>query len=452
MPERGGAFDEPPAEALVELLVPPLARVEQEARAVVAARECPQKLAHIAPATGRDLHRSAGVDPDNEAIAHPVRRGYSAMRLGLNLVYLVPGHTGGMETYARELIRSLHEVAPQIEKTAFISREGAAAADAPWLELCRPVTVPVNSSSRIGWGRGEQVHLPRLARESGGALVHSLATTGPGWGAVRRIVTVHDLIYKVHPEAHFGLLSLGMHVLVPLSVKRATRAIAVSQSTADDLVEHLKLARARIDVVPNGVGTPPAGVALPEADLRAKLGLGERPFMLCTSAKRPHKNLPRLLEALARIPAERRPAAVLTGYPTQHERELDDLAQTLSIAADIRILGWVEQDELEGLYATATCLVFPSLYEGFGLPVLEAMARGLPVACSDRSSLPEVAGGAALLFDPEDVGAIAAAIERLLRDPAERERLAERGRAQAARFTWEACAHATVAAYERALA
>jgi glycosyltransferase involved in cell wall biosynthesis len=373
------------------------------------------------------------------------------MRLGLNLVYLVPGHTGGMETYARELIRSLHDVAPQIEKTAFLSREGAAAAGAPWLELCRPVTVPVNSASRVGWVRGEQVDLPRLARSAGVELLHSLATTGPGWGEFRRIVTVHDLIYKVHPEAHFGLLSLGMRVLVPLSVTRATRTIAVSQSTADDLVEHLKLARERIDVVPNGVGTPPTGVALPEPELRAKLELGERPFVLCTSAKRPHKNLPRLLEALARLPADRRPAAVLTGYPTQHERELAELARTLGIADLVRILGWVKQDELEGLYAAATCLVFPSLYEGFGLPVLEAMARGLPVACSDRSSLPEIAGDAALLFDPEDVGAIAAAIQRLLTEPDLRARLAERGRAQAARFTWKACAQATVASYERAL-
>ena len=374
------------------------------------------------------------------------------MRLGLNLVFLVPGHTGGMETYARELIRGLNDVAPQIEMTAFVSREGAAAEGEPWLELCKPVTVPVNSKSRIGWVRGEQLHLPELARREGAKLVHSLATTGPGRGAFRRVVTVHDLIYKVHPEAHFGVISFGMGVLVPLSVKRATRVIAVSQSTRDDLVERLKVLPDRIDVVPNGVGTPPTGVALPDRELRAKLALDERPIVLCTSAKRPHKNLPRLLDALARIPAERRPQAVLTGYPTQHEQELHEQARTLGIERDVHILGWVPQDELEGLYAAAACLVFPSLYEGFGLPVLEAMARGLPVASSDRSSLPEVAGDAALLFDPEDVGAITAAIEKLLADPAERERLATAGRAQAARFTWEACARATVASYERALA
>jgi glycosyltransferase involved in cell wall biosynthesis len=142
---------------------------------------------------------------------------------------------------------------------------------------------------------------------------------------------------------------------------------------------------------------------------------------------------------------------VLTGYPTQHEDELREHARELGIDGDVRILGWVGQDVLEGLYATASCLVFPSLYEGFGLPVLEAMARGLPVASSDRSSLPEVAGDAALLFDPEDVGAIAGSIERLLSDPAERERLREAGRTQAARFTWRACAEATVRSYERAL-
>jgi glycosyltransferase involved in cell wall biosynthesis len=373
------------------------------------------------------------------------------MRLGLNLVFLVPGHTGGMETYARELIRGLHEVAPQIEMTAFVSREAAAAAGEPWLELCKPVTVPVNSTSRVGWVRGEQLHLPGLAKREGVELVHSLATTGPGRGAFRRVVTVHDLIYKVHPEAHFGLISMGMAVLVPLSVKRATRVIAVSQSTADDVVKYLRVAPERIDVVPNGVGTPPDVPPQPEAQLRDELGAGDRPIVLCTSAKRPHKNLMRLLDALVAIPPERRPLTVLTGYPTQHEDELRRHAHELGIEGDVRIFGWVAQDVLEALYGAATCLVFPSLYEGFGLPVLEAMARGVPVASSDRSSLPEVAGDAALLFDPEDVAAITRAIERLLADEAERERLREAGRAQAARFTWRACAEATVRTYERAL-
>jgi glycosyltransferase involved in cell wall biosynthesis len=368
------------------------------------------------------------------------------MRVGLNLIYLVPGRTGGMEIYARELIRALRTTAPELELTAFVSREGA-----DWPEDLKTVVVPVNSAQRVQWVLGEQVHLPRLAKREGVELVHSLATTGPGRGGCERVATVHDLIYKVHPEAHFGVISMGMRVLVPLSVKRATRVIAVSQSTADDLRNGLHVDPSRIDVVPNGVGTPPDVDPVPEPELRARHGLGERPFVLCTSAKRPHKNLVRLLDALASIPAERRPAAVLTGYPTEHESELEQRVRELGIEGDVRILGWVSQPELEGLYRAATCLVFPSLYEGFGLPVLEAMARGLPVACSSRSSLPEVAGGAALLFDPEDTPAIAAAIERLMSDPAERERLIAAGRIQAQRFTWEECARGTLASYQRAL-
>jgi glycosyltransferase involved in cell wall biosynthesis len=367
------------------------------------------------------------------------------MRVGLNLIFLVPGRTGGMETYARELIRALREERPALDLVAFVSREGAG-----WPEGIETVVVPVNSSNRIQWVRGEQLHLPGLAKRAGADLVHSLATTGPGRGAFKRVATVHDLIYRIHPEAHFGAISLGMRMLVPLSVKRATRVIAVSQSTAEDLRTLLHVDPARIDVVPNGVNAPPEIAALP--DVRHRHGIGDRPLVLCLSAKRPHKNLPRLLDALAAIPPERRPLAVLTGYPTEHEVELMERARTLGIIDDVRILGWVDDAELEGLYAAATCLVFPSLYEGFGLPVLEAMARGVPVACSNRSSLPEVAGDAALLFDPEDVAAITAAIEKLVGDPAERERLIALGHEQAERFTWAECARGTIASYERACA
>jgi glycosyltransferase involved in cell wall biosynthesis len=121
------------------------------------------------------------------------------------------------------------------------------------------------------------------------------------------------------------------------------------------------------------------------------------------------------------------------------------------VTGDVIFLDWVDAAELEGLYAAAACFVFPSLYEGFGLPVLEAMHRGVPVACSDRSSLPEVAGDAALLFDPESPDDIARTIETLLGDPEKAARLREAGRARAAGFTWERTAHGVLAAYERAL-
>ena len=186
--------------------------------------------------------------------------------------------------------------------------------------------------------------------------------------------------------------------------------------------------------------------------MRARFGLGERPVVLSLSAKRPHKNLLALIGALARLPAEGRPLLVLPGYPTAHEQELRERARSLGIGDDVRFPAWVSAAELEGLWETARVFVFPSLYEGFGLPVLEAMARGVPVACSNASSLPEVAGDAALLFDPHSEPAIAQALERLLEDDALRARLRALGTARAGQFTWERSARLTLESYARALA
>jgi glycosyltransferase involved in cell wall biosynthesis len=157
------------------------------------------------------------------------------------------------------------------------------------------------------------------------------------------------------------------------------------------------------------------------------------------------------VQALALIPSERRPVLVLPGYETPHELDLRAQAAQLGVEEDVRVVGWVAAEELEGLYRSAVCSVFPSLYEGFGLPVLEAMARGLPVACSDRGALREVAGDAALTFDPTSARSIAGAIETLLRDVAERERLSLLGRERASRFSWAETARGTLASYERAL-
>jgi glycosyltransferase involved in cell wall biosynthesis len=138
---------------------------------------------------------------------------------------------------------------------------------------------------------------------------------------------------------------------------------------------------------------------------------------------------------------------VLPGYPTAFDEEL----KAEAAGAPVVFAGWVSGGDLEGLYAAATCMVFPSLAEGFGLPVLEAMLRGVPVACSSTTALGEVAGDAALVFDPESVDAIRSAIRTLLGDPAERTRLIDRGRARAAQFSWAAAAEGTVASYRRAL-
>jgi glycosyltransferase involved in cell wall biosynthesis len=371
------------------------------------------------------------------------------LHVGLNLVYLVPGETGGMEVYARELIPRLAAI-EGLRVTAFVNREAAAGERGPWHEVDHEV-VPVKARNRVEWVRGEQQHLPRMAARAGCDVVHSLASTAPLHGRFVRVTTIHDLNYRMVPEAHFGLLRLGMGVLVPAAARRSQRIVVDAHSTVDDVVRHLRVAPEKVDVVPLGIGQEPAGPATPERELRERLDLGERPVLLSVSAKRPHKNLIRLLDAHARIDAAQRPMLVLPGYSTPHEAELIARAAQLGTADRVRLPSWVDQADLEGLYALATAFVFPSLYEGFGFPVLEAMRRGVPVACSDRSTLPELAGDAALLFDPEDPDAIHGALDRLLRDGELRDRLRAAGPRQAALFNWDATATATAAVYERAL-
>ena len=375
------------------------------------------------------------------------------MHVGFNLIFLVPGETGGMEIAAQELIAALLSQAHAGDRfTAFVNNETAAARDWPLRDALPQVRVPVRARRREQWVIGEQALLAPMAMRAGVQLVHSLASTAPLWGRFRRVVTVHDLIYARFPEAHSGIRDKGMRVLVPAAARRSDRVIADSRSTRDDLVALAGIARERIDVIPLGLGTVQREPPLGEVHTRERFELGDRRVLLSLSAKRPHKNIPALIDALALIEAPQRPLLVLPGYHTWHEDELRERARARGVEADVRLPGWVSGPELEGLWALSAAFVFPSLYEGFGLPVLEAMARGVPVACSDAASLPEVAGDAALLFDPRDTRAIASAVRRLLAGGPEVERLREKGRERAARFTWERTASLTLQSYERALA
>ncbi len=360
--------------------------------------------------------------------------------VGLNLVFMVPGATGGMEVAARALIPALRDAAPGIRFTALVNRE--AAGEDLGVES---VVVPVNATNRVEWVRGEQQLLPGIARRLGCDLVHSLASTAPARGRFARVTTIHDLNYKLVPEAHFGLRALGMRVLVPAAARRSHRIIVDAASTRRDLASHLGTPEDKVDVVPLGVTPRPPVEPTPAAELRARLELGDGPVLLTVSAKRPHKNLLRLLDAVALLDAP--PVVVMPGYATPHEAEWRERAAALGLRAVFP--AWVSAEDLEGLYALAAAFVFPSLAEGFGLPVLEAMARGVPVACSDATSLPEVAGDAALLFDPHDPEAIAGALRRI---PGEAARLRAAGLARVAEFTWERTAALTAASYERTLA
>ncbi len=295
----------------------------------------------------------------------------------------------------------------------------------------------------------------RLGRRP--ALYHSpyyLMAYRPGLPAV---VTMHDLIPLLYP----GYFSLRERLLFRLTTWMALRCvgqvIAVSSQTKNDLQRYFHLPDERIAVIPEAPGPlfrPSKAPAL--AATRRRYNLPAR-YVLYFGSNKPHKNLVRLVDAWATV-AGRDPDVsagrcplVIGGHWDARYPEARDRAEALELGQRVRFIGPVAEEVLPALYGGATLFVFPSLYEGFGLPLLEAMACGTPVVCSNRSSLPEVVGDAALLVDPVDVAALADALLRLLEDTALREHLTERAIARAATFSWERAARETLEVYCRLL-
>ena len=374
------------------------------------------------------------------------RVAYAAVlrRLGVNLLYLVPRQVGGTEIYARRLVAALARRLPEV--VVFCGSEAAAAfPDPEWSGNVRVVRAPVNAAIKPLRLAAELSWLPAAADHHGVELLHSLGTTAPLHGRAVRVTTVHDLIYEHFPGAFPPAARLGLQLVVPAAARRSRRVQVSSSYTKGDVVKQFGLDPDRVDVVPLGLGMRDVPDPTPEPELRERLKL-ERPVLLSVNAALPHKNLERLIRAVARVPE---PVLALVGHAGRDTERLHALAAELGMAERVRITGWLSDADLEGLYRLAAGFVYPSLHEGFGMPVLEAMRRGTPVACADATSLPEVVGDAALLFDPYDVEAIAAAARTLL--SGDTAALVERGRARAAGFGWERTADAAIASYERAL-
>jgi glycosyltransferase involved in cell wall biosynthesis len=362
------------------------------------------------------------------------------VKVGLNLMFLVEG-AGGAGRYAEELVPALLQAEPTLRLAIFVNRDAPRRlAGAEWAGDVDWVRLPTRFSNRTHLF-GQATAIPVIAARRRLDVVHSLANGGPPLTVgARRVVTLLDLIW-LHQREAWGTPAAvrTMAVMTRISARTAHRVITISEAARDDLVRHFGLDAGKIDVTP-------LGVRIPEAVARAE----ETGLVLCVAQKRPYKNLEALVRAVAALRDEGA-TLVLPGAPTEHESELRVLADRLGIAERVRFPAWVTDDELEALYASATCFVLPSLIEGFGLPVLEAMARGVPVACSDRPALPEVVGDAALLFDPTDQTAVTDAVRRLLLDEGLRQSLAARGFERARLFTWRRAAEETIASYRRAL-
>lgn len=359
----------------------------------------------------------------------------------------MPGESGGRETYARELALALRSARPDIEFVSFINRE-TAGADGFWRDIGRVVRLPISPRARPAWAWAELVGVPVASGRASVDVLHSPANFGPLAGPFARVLTLHDVLFKSHPELLTPAMLAGTRAMLPPAARRAHRLITVSDASREEIVRRLGIADDRIAVVPNG-WTPPAAPGDPQA-ARRLAGAGERVIALCVASDLPHKNLPMLLEALSLIGPPQRPLLVLTGQGTD-SGELPAHAADLGLSDDVRTLGSVPPRTLENLYAAAGAVITPTRLEGFGLPVLEALGRGVPVACSDLPVLRELAGDAATYFDASEPRAAAEALLRVLDGGPDALRMREAGRERAGRFTWDAAAHATAHVYERAL-
>jgi glycosyltransferase involved in cell wall biosynthesis len=286
----------------------------------------------------------------------------------------------------------------------------------------------------------EQVALPWAAGRRRIDVLFNPGFTAPLLAPCPQLTVFHDLQHKRHPEFFRPLDLLFWRALLYASAHRSRRLIAVSEATRDDLVAFYRLPPEKIAVVPHGVDERMFDVAGRRAP---------EPFLLCVSTLHPHKNLGRLLGAFAGLrrarPEFRLVLAGLKGFAT---RAVEERIAELGLGQAVRLTGWLPRQELYELFRTAWAFVYPSTFEGFGMPVLEAMAAGVPTACSDIRPLREVAGDAALRFDPLDDLALSESLLRLVSDPAERARLSTAGPERARRFSWRRAAAATLAALE----
>ena len=357
----------------------------------------------------------------------------------------IQDHFPGIGRYTYNLIDALARVAPD-EKFVVLHNpplrntryDIAALARYPNVELCR-VDVPTFSLR-------EQWTLPRAIGASTRHrpyMFHAPYFVMPYFLRVPSLVTIFDLIPLLFPDdVPNARARFFFRWAVRLAAKTATRVIVPSAATRDDLIEHLRVPRAKIVVVPLAADArfaPQSDAAI--ARVREKYALPER-YVLYVGINKPHKNLAMLMEAWQRV--ESNAALVIAGA---WDARYDAKSQIPNSKSSIMFLHNIADADLPALYAGATVFVMPSLYEGFGLTPLEAMACGAPVICSNASSLPEVVGDAALLVNPRDAAEIAQAIARVLDDAALRDELCAKSLARAVQFSWERTAHETLEVY-----
>ncbi len=358
--------------------------------------------------------------------------------------------SGGIGRYVRELVAALAACDSEQAYRLFVAGASEATLpSAPAANFCYyPTRLSPLTLARL-WHRAR---LPLTIELFIGKvqLFHATDfTLPPSLPRTRTLLTVHDLSFARLPSAAAPRLKAYLESVVPRSARRADHILADSAATKADLIDLYRISEAKITVLYSGVSSAFKPVHEPavQAAVRAKYGIGAQPYVLAVGTLQPRKNYERLMQAFAALPAAWSSLKlVIVGGRGWLDAPIH--AQARALGERVVLAGFAAEADLPALYSGALCLVFPSLYEGFGLPVLEGMACGVPVLTSNVSSLPEVAGDAALMVDPHSVEAIRAGLLTLLEeDSAARAARVARGFAQAQRFTWQAAAQQLKALY-----
>ncbi|MGC8791961.1 MAG: glycosyltransferase family 4 protein [Bryobacteraceae bacterium] len=367
-----------------------------------------------------------------------------ALRIGINALYMIPGGVGGTEIYLRSLLAAFAELDASNEYVILANRETGddLCPDRPNFRLIREPVRARFRPARLIW---EQTMLPlRAARVRLDVLLNP-GFTAPAVAPCPSVTVFHDLQHKRHPE-HFRWFDLPFwRLFLWLAAHRSALILADSEATRADFLHFYRVAPSKVRVVPLGVDPAFFRIA------RERAPQTPESLILCASTLHPHKNLERLLVAFSSV-RRRHPEfrLALTGLRGFHTRAVEQKIRELGLASCVEVTGWIPRQQLYDYFRQAFAFVYPSCFEGFGLPVLEAMAAGIPTACSRIEPLVSVAGGAALLFDPASEDEIAGALLRLIEDDQLRVRLSAMGPERAAQFPWRRTAEITLAALQEA--